>query len=263
MFIDTHCHLDAAEFMGQQDFIVDVARSAGVVKLVLPAIERANFDCIKKLCSRFLNCFPAYGIHPMFVNHASPADFNELRNYLAEANTVAIGEIGLDFFIPNYDQNKQEFYFAEQLRLAREVNLPVLLHTRRAHDIVLKHLRQIKVCGGIAHAFNGSTQQADEFIKLGFKLGLGGAITYSRATRLHKLARTLPLEYFVLETDSPDMPPSFLDYGEVNKPEYVPCIAQKLAELRGMSLEEIAKVTTANALVALPKLSLYDVLNPI
>ena len=241
---------------------MDAAHSAGVLKLVLPAIERANFDCIKKICCHFSNCFPAYGIHPMFVNHASPTDINELRGYLAEANTVAIGEIGLDFFIPNYDQNKQEFYFAEQLSLAREFNLPVLLHTRRAHDIVLKHLRQIKVCGGIAHAFNGSMQQADEFIQLGFKLGLGGAMTYSRATRLRKLARTLPLECFVLETDSPDIPPSFLECGEVNKPEYVPRIAQKLAELRGISLEEIAKVTTANALVALPKLSSFVVSNP-
>jgi TatD DNase family protein len=254
VFIDTHCHLDAAEFNDQQDAIVRAAQASGVVALVLPAIERANFDTMNRLCTKYPNCAPAYGIHPMYVDRATPADLDALRGYLAQADTVAVGEIGLDFFVAGYDQKIQEFYFNEQLRLAREFELPVLLHIRRAQDTVLKHLRQIPVRGGIAHAFNGSTQQATEFIKLGFKLGFGGTLTYSRATRLRKLAATLPLASIVLETDAPDIPPEFLECGHPNKPEYLPRIAQTLAELRGIPLDEIARVTTANALSVLPKL---------
>ena len=262
MFIDTHCHLDAAEFNDQQDAIVREAQAAGVATLVLPAIERSNFATVQTLCTQYPNCAPAYGIHPMYADRAIPADLNVLRGYLAQPDAVAVGEIGMDFFIQHYDQVRQEYFFVEQLKLAKEFDLPVLLHIRRAQDTVLKHLRRFYGSGdpsaslrtGIAHAFNGSTQQAEEFIKLGFKLGFGGAMTYSRATRLRELAATLPLENIVLETDAPDIPPDFLERGQPNKPEYLPRIAQTLAELRGISLEEIARVTTANALSVLPRL---------
>ena len=254
MFIDTHCHLDATEFNGQQDAIVREAQAAGVGALVLPAIERANFAAVQTLCTQYPNCAPAYGIHPMYADRATPADLDVLRDYLVQPDTVAVGEIGMDFFIQHYDQVRQEYFFVEQLKLAREFDLPVLLHIRRAQDTVLKHLRLSHVRGGIAHAFNGSAQQAAELIKLGFKLGFGGAMTYSRATRLRELATTLPLESIVLETDAPDIPPDFLDRGQPNKPEYLPRIAQTLAELRGISLEEVARVTTANALAVLPRL---------
>jgi TatD DNase family protein len=170
-----------------------------------------------------------------------------LRHYLALPGTVAVGEIGLDFFIDHYDRARQEYFFVEQLKLAKEFNLPVLLHIRRAQDAILKLLRQHKVKGGIAHAFNGSRQQADEFIKLGFKLGFGGAMTYSRASKLRELAATLPLENIVLETDAPDIPPDFLERGQPNKPEYLPRIAQTLAELRKITLAQIAQATTTNA----------------
>lgn len=254
-FIDTHCHLDAGEFGGNAAALVTAARAAGVSTLVIPAVERANFASVQNLCALHPSCAPAYGIHPMYVQHANPADLDVLRTYLQQPNVVAVGEIGLDFFVEGYDQQQQEFYFAEQLKLAREFDLPVLLHIRRAQDTILKHLRQIKVRGGIAHAFNGSPQQAAEFIKLGFKLGFGGAMTYSRASKLRELARTLPLESIVLETDAPDIPPDFLARGEPNKPQYLPRIAQTLAELRGMTLEEIACATTTNALDVLPGLA--------
>jgi TatD DNase family protein len=253
-FIDTHCHLDAAEFGDTQADIVRDAAAAGVSRLVIPAVERANFETVRALCQRFPNCAPAYGIHPMFTDNATPQDLAVLRDYLEHHTPVAIGEIGLDFFIDHYDREVQEYFFAEQLKLAKEFDLPVLLHGRSALDIILKHLRQIKVRGGIAHAFNGSRQQADEFIKLGFKLGFGGAMTYPRATKLRELAATLPLESIVLETDAPDIAPDFLERGLPNEPKYLPRIAQTLAELRGVSLEEIAEATTANALAVLPKL---------
>jgi TatD DNase family protein len=160
----------------------------------------------------------------------------------------------MDFFINHYDQARQEYFFVEQLKLAREFDLPVLLHIRKATDTILKHLRQHKVRGGIAHAFNGSRQQADEFIKLGFKLGFGGAMTYSRATKLRELAATLPLESIVLETDAPDIPPDFLERGVPNEPKYLPRMAQTLAALRGMTSEEIAQATLHNALEVMPSL---------
>jgi TatD DNase family protein len=254
MLIDTHCHLDAEEFGGTQAEVVREAQAAGVERIVVPSVTRANFDIVRSLCEQYPNCAPAYGIHPMYTDAAMPDDLLVLRNYLQQHRPIAVGEIGMDFFINHYDQARQEFFFVEQLKLAREFDLPVLLHIRKATDTILKHLRQHKVRGGIAHAFNGSRQQADEFIKLGFKLGFGGAMTYSRATKLRELAATLPLESIVLETDAPDIPPDFLERGQPNKPEYLPRIAQTLAELRDMTLEEIAQATTVNALSVLPAL---------
>ena len=254
MFTDTHCHLDAAEFGNTQADVVRNAVASGVNRIVIPSVARSNFDSVRKLCEQHPICSPAYGIHPMYTDDAVPGDLDTLRDYLTRHKPVAIGEIGLDFFIPHYNQTRQEHFFVEQLKLARDFDLPVLLHIRRAQDTILKHLRQIKVRGGIAHAFNGSRQQADEFIKLGFKLGFGGAMTYSRATKLRQLAATLPLDSIVLETDAPDIPPDFLERGMPNEPKYLPRIAQTLAELRGMPVADIARATTENSMVVLPAL---------
>lgn len=253
MFIDTHIHLDAAEFDADRAEVAARARAAGVEMMVIPAVERANFAVVLDTCRRFPGCSPALGIHPLFVDRAQAEDLEALRAAVATHKPVAIGEIGLDFFVPDYDREKQEFYFAEQLKIAREFGLPVLLHLRRAQDTVLKHLRRTKLPGGIAHAFNGSRQQAEAFIKLGFKLGFGGAMTWPRAIHLRELAATLPLESIVLETDAPDIPPEFVGKGR-NSPEYLPRIAQTLAELRGVSLGEIAAATRANSLQVLPGL---------
>ena len=262
-FIDTHCHLDAAEFGGSQAALAQAAQAAGVGRIVVPSVARSNFETVRELCGKFPDCAPAYGIHPMYTSAAMPGDLDALREYLAQPDTVAVGEIGLDFFIEQHDRARQEYFFAEQLKLAREFDLPVLLHIRRAQDTVLKLLRQTRVRGGpstelrtgIAHAFSGSRSQAEEFIGLGFRLGFGGAMTYPRATRLRELAATLPLGSIVLETDAPDIAPCFLERGTPNKPEYLPRIAQTLAELRGVTLEEIAAATTANALTVLPALT--------
>jgi len=252
MFIDTHCHLDA--FEGAQADVVRNAQTVGVSRFVVPAVASANFESVRTLCEEYPCCAPAYGIHPMSVGDARADDLDVLREYLSQHRPVAVGEIGLDFFIEDYDQAGQEYFFVEQLKLSREFELPVLLHLRRAQDEVLKYLRQIKVPGGIAHAFNGSRQQADEFIKLGFKLGFGGAMTYPRASKLRGLAATLPLESIVLETDAPDIPPEFLLRGLPNEPQYLPRSAQVLADLRGLSLQEVALVTTESALSVLPRL---------
>ena len=254
MLIDTHCHLDAAEFDADRDAVAQRARVAGVEMLVVPGVERVGFDALLETCRRYPGCHAALGIHPMYVDGAQPADLDVLRAAVAAHGPVAIGEIGLDFFVPGYDREKQEYYFAEQLKIAREFGLPVLLHLRRAQDTVLKHLRRAKLPGGIAHAFNGSRQQAEAFIKLGFKLGFGGAMTWSRALHLRELAATLPLDAIVLETDAPDIPPEFVGKGGRNSPEFLPRIAQTLAELRGVSLAEIAAATRANSLQVMPGL---------
>lgn len=278
MFIDTHCHLDASEFDGAQAEVIRNAQAAGVGCIVVPAVHRANFETVRQLCGQYPRCAPAYGIHPMYVADAMPDDLAVLREYLAQHRPVALGEIGMDFFVKHYDRARQEYFFTEQLKLAREFELPVLLHVRRAIDVILKLLREVYGSGGpassgsgqasaslrtgIAHAFNGSRQQADEFIKLGFKLGFGGAMTYTRATKLRELAATLPLESIVLETDAPDIAPEFLERGLPNEPQYLPHIAQTLADLRGMTLAEVAAATTANALSVLPKVKGFTTETP-
>ncbi len=253
-YIDTHCHLDAAEFGGGQDRVVQAASSVHVNNIVIPAVAASNFDAVLRLTQQFPACHAAYGIHPMYVTQSHTEDLQKLRQYLSVYEPVAVGEIGLDFFVENRDQAAQEYYFSEQLRLAKEFDLPVLLHVRRAQDTILKHLRRAKVSGGIAHAFNGSRQQADEFIKLGFKLGFGGAMTYPRALRIRELAATLPLDSIVLETDAPDIPPEFLERGQPNEPQYLPRIAETLSALRKMSTQDVMEATTANAISALPRL---------
>jgi len=259
MLIDTHCHLDAAEFASDRDAVVAGAAAAGVSRIVIPAIGAANFPAVRACCARYAGCAPAYGIHPLFVERASEADLLALSEWLShEAGgphpPVAVGEIGLDFYVPGFDAARQEHFFAEQLKIARAADLPVLLHVRRSVDQILKNLRRIRVPGGIAHSFNGSRQQADEFIKLGFKLGFGGAMTFSGSTRIRQLAASLPLEAIVLETDAPDIPPEFIGRSR-NSPEYLPRIAQLLAELRGISLEQLLLATSANALAVLPLLA--------
>ena len=246
MLIDTHCHLDAAEFDADRDAVAQRAYDAGVKLIVIPGVELANFDAVLDACRRYPFCLPALGFHPMYIHQHRPEHLGALRAAIEQHKPVAIGEIGLDFFVPGLDQDTQEFYFVEQLKIAKEFNLPVLLHIRRANDQVLKQLRRFKLCGGIAHAFNGSVQQAQEFIKLNFKLGFGGAMTYPRALNLRRLAAELPLDSIVLETDAPDIPPAFA-HKQRNSPEYLPQIAQVLAELRGMVPEVIAAATTDNA----------------
>lgn len=244
--IDTHCHLDAGEFEPDRDAVHARALAAGVSTQVVPAVTRANFEEVAACCRRYAGCQPAWGMHPMYIHVHHEQHLQALRWQIEAWRPVAIGEIGLDLFAPGLDFATQEFYYIEQLRIARDHDLPVLLHCRRANDQILKHLRRFGVRGGIAHAFSGSRQQADAFIGLGFKLGFGGAFTWSRATKLRLLARTLPLEALVLETDSPDIPPEWVGKGR-NEPAELRRIAAALAELRGLDVEDVARVTSANA----------------
>jgi TatD DNase family protein len=261
MFIDSHCHLDASEFGDDASLIAEQARTAGVSWILVPAVERANFDKVASLSATLPSCVYALGIHPMYVPDASEDDLGALRervqDALNDARFVAIGEIGLDFFIPELTtapmRAKQEFFYSEQLKIARDFDLPVILHVRRSQDSLLKYLRRIHVRGGIAHAFNGSVQQAQAFIDLGFVLGFGGAMTFTRALQIRRLASSLPLSALVLETDAPDISPAWL-HPAMNSPAQTPLIAAVLAELRGQSLSDIAQHTTDNVARVLPRL---------
>ena len=267
--IDTHCHLDAVSLAPTSLLLELEEATKGVAHCVIPAVEVANFDTVRTL-AHALGYSYGLGIHPLVVERTSEDDLSLLKSmlekYQYDPRLVGIGEIGLDGFygFGNVISEKQEFFFREQLKIARELDLPVMLHVRRAVDNVLKHLRDIPVRGGIAHAFNGSLQQAHHFIQRGFKLGFGGTVTYERARHLRQLVQTLPLDALVLETDAPDMPPHWLYVtaeqraaGIVppdNIPAELPRIAALIADLRGITPEALAQATTQNAMAALPKL---------
>lgn len=251
--IDTHCHLDAAEFDGDRREVHAAAQALGVAKLVVPAVAVAGFAKTRQTVVQYAGCVAAYGIHPLYVMQATEGDLVALRQWLTDENPVAVGEIGLDHYVSGVDPLRQEYFFVEQLKLAREFDLPVLLHVRRAVDPVLKQLRRFRVRGGIAHAFNGSRQQAEAFIQLGFALGFGGAMTFTGSTRIRALAAELPLEAIVLETDAPDIPPAWLNGGR-NTPAELPAIADVLAELRGMTRDAVVAATVANTRRVLPSI---------
>lgn len=265
-WIDSHCHLDAPEFDPDRDAVWSAARAAGVCMAVLPAVQAADFERARSLAHR-LDLAYALGIHPLFVDRADEADLDRLAEALArwgdDPRLVAVGEIGLDHFVPGLDRDRQQRFYLAQLALARGAGLPVILHVRRSADALLAGLRRVPVAGGIAHAFNGSAQQAGQFLALGFKLGFGGTLSFEGARRIRALARELPAEAPVLETDAPDIPPQWLyrpatERGPApqarNTPAELPRIGAELARLRGWSLAETADRTAANALAALPRL---------
>lgn len=257
MLIDSHIHLDAAEFDADRSDVIAAARAAGVGGFLVPAVEVANFAAVAALSAAHAEVGHALGIHPLFVPRARDADLDVLDERLGAGAALAVGEIGLDHFVADADFDLQERFFVAQLKLARKHGLPVVLHVRRAVDAVLKHLRRIEVVGGIAHAFNGSRQQAEIFIALGFKLGFGGSMTFSGSSRIRALAASLPLRAIVLETDAPDIAPAW-GRGRRNEPANLARYAQVLAQLRGIEDDEVARVTTQNvrAVLAWPAMAM-------
>jgi TatD DNase family protein len=260
MLIDTHCHIDAPEFDLDRHAVLEAAFATGVDKVVIPAVCANNFSEVIALSKQYAPCYYALGWHPMYIEAAKPDDLpalsQQVSQQLAHDNKlVAIGEIGLDLFATTQNLETQTHYFVEQLKIAQQFDLPVILHVRRAVDEVLKQLRRYRVRGGIAHAFNGSLQQAEMFQQLGFKLGFGGAMTYHRALKIRALAQQLPLESIVLETDAPDIPPEWLGHGGRNSPKELVKIAEILAELKGMPVSQIIEITGKNSLQILPKLA--------
>lgn len=249
--IDTHCHFDEPDFDDDRSLLADKIQQAGVTGLIFPAISAQHWPRLRDICATSPHFYATYGLHPVYLAEHTPQDLAALPHWLAQERPVAVGECGLDFFLPQLDIQQQEDLFIAHLKLAREFDLPLIIHARRSLDCVLKHIRRFsgKNSGvkGVIHSFAGSQQQADMLIKLGFYLGVGGTSTYPRAQRLRTILANVPLEVLLLETDAPDQPDSAWR-GKRNDPTRLPVIAQTLAELRGESLEQIAEVTTANAI---------------
>lgn len=264
MLIDTHCHLDAPEFDADRDAVIADARAAGVKAILLPAVAPANFDTVRRLARQVPGGVYALGIHPLLVREVGDDALDALRAALErhrdDPRLVAVGEIGLDRFVPEIAEgeawDRQWWFFRRQLELAAEFGLPAVMHVRRSVDLVLKGLRQVGGVAGIAHAFNGSRQQADQLIERGVALGIGGAMTYTRALQIRRLAAAIPLQHLVLETDSPDIPPAWLhEPDRRNSPAEVSGIARALAGLRELSVEEVVQATGASACAHLPRLA--------
>ncbi len=266
MWIDTHCHLDADEFDLDRDAVVARARQAGVEQVVMPA---GHLDDVEKLRSLAHDHGFNYalGMHPLWLDRCRDNDLDRLRELVRSAlddpRFVAVGEIGIDLAEKGDDVQqsvaRQERFYREQLRIARDCGLPVIIHVRQSADLLLKYLRRIDVVGGIVHAWNGSEQQARQLIERGFKLGFGGALTYSGSQRIRRFAATLPDDAWVLETDAPYIPPQWRrvdGVGQRNEPAELPRIAAEMARLRGCSEIELAALNRANAAVALPRLAL-------
>jgi TatD DNase family protein len=271
MLIDTHCHWDAPEFDGVGGSLRGQAQAMGVRLSVVPAVSAGNFGAVRQWAHQHKDAY-ALGIHPLFVLDATPSDLSQLDQALGDLagdpRLVAVGEIGIDGFVPELQTpsaiEKMHSFYRAQLKLARKHQLPVILHVRKSADDLLKHLREVAVVGGIAHAFNGSDQQALAFTSLGFVLGFGGTVTFEASRRIRHLASTLPPTALVLETDGPDIPPQWI-YVEaqrrragqpqgLNSSVHLPAIARVVAGLRGQTCAELRTQTTANALRVLPKL---------
>jgi len=269
MWIDSHCHLDAEEFDPDREQVVERAVAAGVRMMLIPAVEARTFERARDIARRYGFGY-TLGIHPLYVSRAVDADLETLsdavRSAQVDPNFVGIGEIGLDFHDGAPGAARQESFYEAQLRLARAWSLPVVLHVRRSADRLLKYLRRIEVPGGIAHAFNGSEQQAHEFAALGLRLGFGGAATFSGSLRIRRHAAQVPENRIALETDAPDIAPQWMHEpsGERrNEPAQLPRIASVIAQLRSTTPEHLATINRRNVLDAFPRLSALAEAKPV
>lgn len=246
MLVDSHSHFDAPELDADREAVLARARAAGVTRQVVPAVAAASWPKLREVCAQDAGLFAAYGLHPMYLSEHRPAHLDDLRTWIEREKPVAVGECGLDFFVGGLDAETQQQYFDGQLRLAREFDLPLIVHARRAVDAVIASIRRVGGLRGVVHSFSGSPEQAKQLWQAGFLIGLGGPVTYERANRLRTLAATMPLDYLLLETDSPDQPDAGIR-GQRNEPGRLPVIRDVIAGLRGIPADDLARVTTRNA----------------
>jgi len=244
--VDSHCHLDAGEFDGDRDAVVRRARTAGVTRQIVPAVDAAGWPKLRDVCRADAGLFPAYGLHPICLASHRPQHLDELRQWIERERPLAIGECGLDFYLDDLDADTQQFYFKGQLQIARDFDLPLVVHARRAVEAVIIAVKSIGGLRGVVHSFAGSPEQARQLAKLDFMIGLGGPVTYPRANRLRKLAAAVPIEQLLLETDAPDQPDS-THRGQRNEPACIVNMLDAIARLRGEDPADIAAATTRNA----------------
>lgn len=252
MLVDSHCHLDASELDHDREAVIRRARAAGVQRQIVPAVDAAGWPKLRDICAADVGLYPAYGLHPMFLPSHRDTHLADLHDWIAREHPVAVGECGLDFFVEGLDAEIQQRFFEGQLVLARDFDLPVIVHARRAVDAVIAAIKRIGGSGssqrlrGVVHSFSGSIEQARQLWDLDFFIGLGGPVTYDRAKRLHRLVAEMPLDRLLLETDSPDQPDTEIR-GQRNEPARLPFICETIARLRGEEPTAIAAATTRNA----------------
>jgi len=244
--VDTHCHIDLSAFDADRSTVLKHCQQLGISHIVVPGVMAKTWEKLRQICESNPTLHASYGLHPFYLSQHGAGDIEALAQQIEQHRPIAVGEIGLDYFVEGLDHNRQQSLFDDQLAIAANASLPVILHVRKSHDAVLASLRKTRVKGGICHAFNGSLQQADRYIELGFKLGFGGMLTYERSHKLQRLAKQLPIEAIVLETDAPDMTVAS-HHGQRNSPEYLPECLQALADARGEDINTLAAQTTANA----------------
>jgi len=246
VLIDSHCHLDASEFDPDRAEVLARADAAGIVAQVVPATTAAGWDKLRSVCAARADLHPAYGLHPVFLDEHAPDDLQRLREWIESERPCAIGECGLDYFIETLDRERQSFYFDAQLALAREYELPLVIHARRSVEAVIQAIRRVGGLRGVVHSYAGSPEQARQLWELGFLIGLGGPVTYDRAHRLRGLVSDMPLQYLLLETDAPDQPDAGIR-GQRNEPARLASVLDCIATLRNEPAEAIAAQTTLNA----------------
>lgn len=244
---DSHSHLDAPEFDGDREAVIARAEAAGVRQQLVPAIDHAGWPKLKSVCALRPGLYPAYGLHPMFLARHRPEHLQALPEWIEREKPAAVGECGLDFFVEGLDADAQRGFFRRQLEIARDFSLPVVIHARRAVEEVTATLRSVGALHGVIHSYSGSEEQARQLFGLGFMIGIGGPLTFERARRLRRIVASMPLEFLLLETDSPDQPDAG-HRGERNEPARIVSVLEIVAELRGMTTEAVADATRCNAL---------------
>ncbi len=243
--IDSHCHLDFEAFDRDRDQVWSRCRTQAVRQLIIPGTDPDQWARAQSLCEAQPDWYFAAGIHPWWLDRAGDNWKTLCQRTLAHPRCVAVGESGLDKLIET-PVSQQETLLAAHLELARTCDKPVILHCVKAHNELIRHLKRYRLPrGGVIHAFSGSADIAQTYWQMGFRLGIGGVITYERARKTREAVTRVPLDALLLETDAPDMPLSGRQ-GERNSPEYLPVIAQRLAELRGCPVERVVRQTTDN-----------------
>lgn len=244
---DTHCHLDFPQFSNNLGQMIAKAEDAGISGMLIPGVKREGWRAIRQITATYSICHTALGLHPLYIDEHKNTDLHDLEMALSVGPIAAIGEIGLDYYNAGSNRSMQLHFITAQISIAAAAELPIILHVRKAHDEMIKVIKDLKFsCGGIVHAFNGSEHQAQKYIELGFKLGFGGAMTYPRAAKLHRLATELPFDSIVLETDAPDMPPVTCKQS-FNTPLHLFDNFRSLVTLRKEPAVEVARQTTINA----------------
>lgn len=249
--VDTHNHLGCDDFNNDRSQVIKNAEKLGIIRQIVIAVFPEEWAKLIQFTQNHSSLYVACGIHPMYIPNADSIKhaLNLLSDQLSQADTkfCAVGEIGLDYYIENAPKDLQRAVFQEQINIAKQYQRPILLHVRKAHADTIRLLKDSHFSyRGIVHAFSGSYEEAKEYIKLGFNIGLGGAGTYPNAKRMHRVLQQLPLESIVLETDAPDLSP-VTKQGMRNSPEYLPDICKLLATIKGVEAEELASQTTHNA----------------